>query len=115
MDPRQFLEAHIESGAGVSIAAQRVPIEDAKSFGVIDADASGRIRAFLEKPADPTSMPGDPTHVLASMGNYVFTTECLIDAVTRDATNDGANHDVGGDIIPLLVDDGVAHVYDFTH
>ena len=115
MDPRQFLEAHIESGAGASVAAQRVPIEDAKAFGVIDADTNGRIREFQEKPTDPAAMPGDPTHVLASMGNYVFTTEFLIDVVTRDAANDSSNHDVGGDIIPLLVDDGAAHVYDFTH
>ena len=115
MDPRQFLEAHIESGSGVSVAAQRVPIEDAKAFGVIDADANGRIREFQEKPTDPAAMPGDPTHVLASMGNYVFTTEFLIDVVTRDAANDSSNHDVGGDIIPLLVEGGAAHVYDFTH
>ena len=114
MDPRQFLEAHIGSGAGVSVAAQPVPIADAGAFGVIDAEATGRIRAFLEKPADPAAMPGDPTRVLASMGNYVFTTEFLIDAVTRDAANEDSRHDVGGDIIPLLVDDGSAYVYDFT-
>ncbi len=114
MDPRQFLAAHIEAGAGVSVAAQPVPFADAGAFGVIDADASGRIRAFQEKPAEPAAMPGDPTRVLASMGNYIFTTEFLIDAVTRDAANESSNHDVGGDIIPLLVDDGSAHVYDFT-
>ena len=114
MDPRQLLDAHIESGAGVSVAAQPVLIKDAAAFGVIDTDVSGRIRAFQEKPSDPATMPGDPTRVLASMGNYVFTTAFLIDAVTRDAANESSNHDVGGDIIPLLVDDGSAHVYDFT-
>ena len=70
--------------------------------------------SFQEKLADPAAMPGDPTRALASMGNYVFTTEFLIDAVTRDAASEGSEHDVGGDIIPLLVDDGSAHVYDFT-
>ena len=114
MDPRQFLDAHIESGAGVSVAAQPIPIEDAQAFGVIDVEASGQIRGFQEKPADPAPMPGDPTRVLASMGNYIFTTEFLIDAVTRDAASENSNHDVGGDIIPLLVDDGSAHVYDFS-
>ena len=114
MDPRQLLDAHIESGAGVSVAAQPVLIKDAAAFGVIDTDVSGRIRAFQEKPSDPATMPGDPTRVLASMDNYVFTTAFLIDAVTRDAANESSNHDVGGDIIPLLVDDGSAHVYDFT-
>ena len=60
-------------------------------------------------------MPGDPTPVLASMSNYLFTTELLIDVVTRDAANDSASHDIGGDIIPLLVDNGAAHARDFTH
>ena len=114
MDPHQFLDAHIESGAGVSVAAQPVPIEEAGAFGVIDAESSGQIRAFQEKPEEPAAMPGDPTRVLASMGNYIFTTEFLIDAVTRDAANGDSRHDVGGDIIPLLVGDGCAHVYDFT-
>ena len=114
MDPRQFLDAHIESGAGVSVAAQPVPIEEAGAFGVIDAESSGRIRAFQEKPQEPASMPGDPTRVLASMGNYIFTTDVLIDAVTRDAANGESKHDVGGDIIPLLVGDGCANVYDFS-
>ena len=115
MDPRQFLAAHIESGAGVSVAARPVPIESASAFGVIDSEASGRIRAFQEKPTEPAAMPGDPARVLVSMGNYIFTTEFLIDAVTRDAANGDSKHDVGGDIIPLLVDDGSAQVYDFTH
>ena len=114
MDPRQFLTAHIDSGASVTVAAQPVPIEEAHAFGVIDADASGKIRAFQEKPKRPAPMPGDSTRVLASMGNYVFTTEVLIDAVTRDAADESSNHDVGGDIIPLLVGDGCAHGYDFT-
>ena len=55
-----------------------------------------------------------PGQVLASMGNYVFTTEALIDAVTRDARNDASRHDLGGDIIPMLVERGEAYVYDFT-
>jgi len=98
----------------VSVAAQPAPIENAGAFGVIDAEADGRIRAFQEKPAKPPAMPGDPTRVLASMGNYVFSTEVLIDAVTRDAADERSDHDVGGDIITLLVGDGCAHVYDFT-
>ena len=114
MDPRQFLQSHIESAAGVTVAAQPVPIDEAQAFGVIDARADGRIRAFQEKPAEPASMPGDPTRVLASMGNYVFRTDVLIDAVTRDAKNERSKHDVGGSIIPMLVGDGCAQVYDFT-
>jgi glucose-1-phosphate adenylyltransferase len=116
MDPGQFLAHHVESGAGVTVAAQPVPIEQAHSFGVIDAQADGQIRAFMEKPDVPAPMPRDPTRSLASMGNYVFRSEVLIDAVSRDAASTSSKHDVGGDIIPLLVGDGCAHVWDFnTH
>ena len=116
MDPGQFLAHHVESGAGVTVAAQPVPIEQAHSFGVIDAQADGQIRAFMEKPDVPAPMPGDPTRSLASMGNYVFRTDVLIDAVSRDAASTSSQHDVGGDIIPLLVGEGCAHVWDFnTH
>ena len=114
MDPRQFLAHHIEAGAGVTVAARPEPIEDAESFGVIDSDADGRIRAFLEKPEIPVPMHGDSTRVLASMGNYIFSTEVLIDAVSRDAADESSKHDVGSNIIPLLVGDGCAHVWGFT-
>ena len=113
MDPRQMLAHHVASGAGVTVAAIRSPIEEAGSFGVIEADAHGRIHAFREKPADPAGLPDAPHQVLASMGNYIFTTEALIRAVTTDAADEGSNHDVGGDIIPRMVAEGDAFVYDF--
>ncbi len=82
---------------------------------MIERAASGeRIAAFREKPQDAQEDPKMPGQVLASMGNYVFTTEALIDAVTRDARNDASRHDLGGDIIPMLVERGEAYVYDFT-
>jgi len=115
MDPRQFLASHLESGAGVTVAARPEPIEEARAFGVIEADANGRIQSFVEKPEHPAPMAGDPTRVLASMGNYIFRTEALIDAVTADAADQSSRHDVGGNIIPLLVGDGSAHVWDFSH
>jgi glucose-1-phosphate adenylyltransferase len=71
------------------------------------------IRAFREKPTDPVGLPDDPESVFASMGNYIFTTQALIAAVTADATDAESHHDIGGDIIPALVDKGQAHVYDF--
>jgi len=114
MDPREFLQHHIDSGAGVTVAAQPAPIEEASAFGVIDADASGRIREFQEKPADPAPVAGDPTRALVSMGNYVFTTEVLIDAVARDAADKHSQHDMGGDILPLLTGENEAAVCDFT-
>ena len=113
MDPRQMLELHIQSGAGVTVAAIPVPRKEAKAFGVVDAEDDGRIRAFKEKPADPPAMPGDPTRSLASMGNYVFTAAALLKAVTEDAADDDSKHDIGGNIIPMLVDRGEAHMHDF--
>ncbi len=114
MDPRQMVEQHMESGAGVTVAGVRVPIELASASGVIEPGEDTRIERFTEKPPDAEGLPDDPEHVLASMGNYVFTTETLVDAVTTDNVDDDSDHDVGGNIIPMLVDKGVAHVYDFT-
>lgn len=114
MDPSQMLEQHVESGAGVTVAAIRSPIEDASSFGVIERDASTEIDAFLEKPESPKPLPDDPTMVLASMGNYIFETEFLLDLVERDSHDESSHHDIGGNLIPKAVDEGRAHVYDFA-
>ena len=115
MDFSQMVDAHIASGAAATVAAIRQPIELANQFGVIDveSDGSGRIRAFLEKPESPAGLPDSPGEVLASMGNYVFTADALIDAVTHDAAEDGSAHDMGGDIIPAFVSRNEAFVYDF--
>ncbi len=115
MDPRQMVEQHIEGGAGVTVAGIRVPRKEASGFGVIQTAADGRrIEAFLEKPADPPGLPDDPETVYASMGNYVFTTEALLEAVKLDAGDEGSVHDMGGDIIPRMVSIGAAQVYDFS-
>lgn len=115
MDPNQMLMAHIESGAGATVAGIRVPRAEATSFGVIELEGrSNRIARFWEKPADPPATPDDPDVSLASMGNYVFTTEALIQQVLDDAGDDSSRHDVGGNLIPQLVDKGMVHCYDFT-
>jgi len=115
MDPRQMVRQHIESGAGVTVAAIRTPLDQAHQFGVIEtAEGSRRIVRFREKPTDAQGLPDAPDQVYASMGNYVFTTRTLVDAVTADATDGETGHDVGGDIIPRLVDAGEAEVYDFA-
>ncbi|WP_053739391.1 glucose-1-phosphate adenylyltransferase [Nocardia sp. NRRL S-836] len=113
MDPGQMISQHVESGAAVTVAGIRVPRTEAKAFGCIDSDASGKITRFLEKPSEPPHVPDDPDVTFASMGNYVFTTEALLDALRGDALNPDSDHDMGGDIIPMLVDRGKAHVYDF--
>lgn len=113
MDPEQMVQAHIESGAGVTVAGIRVPRKEAHAFGCIDADDNNRITSFLEKPADPPGTPDDPDATFASMGNYVFTTDALVEAIKRDSENGDSDHDMGGDIIPMLVGEGEAYVYDF--
>lgn len=115
MDPRQMLDFHLQQGAGVTVAGIRQPIELSEQFGVIEPDASGRrIAAFREKPADPVPLADAPDQVYASMGNYIFTTEALVEAVTADADDDDSSHDLGGDIVPRMVKAGDAAVYDFT-
>ncbi len=115
MDFRQMVERHLDSGLGATVAAIRQPIDQADQFGVIDIDPQQpqRIRAFLEKPSDPTGLPDSPGEVLASMGNYVFSTEALVETVIRDSKNEESRHDMGGDIIPDFVSRGQAGVYDF--
>ncbi|MEV0686197.1 glucose-1-phosphate adenylyltransferase [Nocardia sp. NPDC050378] len=114
MDPEQMVASHIASGAGVTVAGIRVPRSEASAFGCIDSDESGRITQFLEKPAHPPGTPDDPNVTFASMGNYVFTTRVLVDAIRADAENSDSDHDMGGDIIPSLVAAGQAAVYDFA-
>src|SRR5437764_5263020 len=113
MDPRQMVEQHIASGAGLTVAGIRVPIDQASDFGVIEPAADGRrIERFREKPSDPHGIPDDPSCVYASMGNYIFSTRTLVEAVSIDAKDDRSQHDVGGNLIPMLVEQGVAEVYD---
>ncbi|MCU1599435.1 MAG: glucose-phosphate adenylyltransferase [Frankiales bacterium] len=114
MDPRQMVDQHIASGAGVTVAGLRVAKADAKGFGVIQTADGRTIDAFLEKPEDPPGLPDDPDTVYASMGNYVFSTEALLEAVKVDAGDEGSVHDMGGNIIPMLANKGSAQVYDFN-
>jgi glucose-1-phosphate adenylyltransferase len=117
MDFAQMVDAHVESGAGCTVAAIRQPIELADQFGVIDMDPQSpdRIRAFLEKPKDPVGLADSPNEVLASMGNYVFDSDALRDAVTRDAELERSKHDMGGDIVPWFVDRTESGVYDYKN
>ena len=115
MDPSQMWGQHLDGGAGVTVAGIPVPRREATAFGVTQtADDGQRIEAFLEKPADPPGLPGRPDETFASMGNYVFGTEALLDALRTDAADEDSKHDMGGDIVPLLVGQGAAQVYDFT-
>jgi len=115
MDARQMLDQHIESGAGVTVAALRAPIDQADQFGVIETAADGQqIAAFREKPKDAQGLPDSPDEIFASMGNYIFTADVLREIVATDAEDPGSAHDVGGNLIPMLVERGAAYVYDFS-
>ncbi|WP_375499851.1 glucose-1-phosphate adenylyltransferase [uncultured Jatrophihabitans sp.] len=114
MDPRQMVEQHIASGAGATVAGIRVPRAEASAFGVIDADPDRRIIDFLEKPAEPPALPDSPDESYASMGNYVFTTDVLLEALREDAGDEQSVHDMGTNIMPMMVKKGDAYVYDFA-
>jgi glucose-1-phosphate adenylyltransferase len=111
MDVRQMVEFHRIRGAEVTVAALPVPIEQAASFGVIGAEGDGRIREFLEKPECPPAMPGDPARCYASMGNYLFNTDVLVQAV-KEAKERGES-DFGHHILPRLIRSNRAYAYDF--
>ena len=114
MDASQMVQAHIDSGKGVTVAGIRVPRKEAWQFGVIKTGADGvSIEEFLEKPADPPGLVDSPDESFASMGNYVFDRKALVEALERDADDPDSRHDMGGDIIPMLVAQGEASVYDF--
>jgi glucose-1-phosphate adenylyltransferase len=114
MDPRQMLRQHIEKGADATVAGIRIPRSQAPSFGIITPGSDGvTVEGFLEKPADPPGLPGDPDRVYASMGNYIFTTKVLLDALERDADDERSVHDMGGSILPMLTESGQVQVYDF--
>jgi glucose-1-phosphate adenylyltransferase len=115
MDPGQMVAQHIETGAAVTVAALRAPLSQADQFGVIETAPDGHtITAFREKPKDAVGLPDAPDRVFASMGNYLFSTDALIEAVTSDADTSESSHDMGGNIVPMLVGSGAAHVYDFS-
>jgi glucose-1-phosphate adenylyltransferase len=114
MDPRQMVAQHVRSGAAVTVSGVWAPATRANEFGVIETAADRRrIARFAEKPPNVAALPGVPDQVFASMGNYVFTTHALIEAVTADAANERSAHDLGGDVIPRLVERGEAEVYAF--
>jgi glucose-1-phosphate adenylyltransferase len=116
IDPRQMLDEHIDSGAGVTIAGIRVKRSESHQFGIITPGEGSRIDTFLEKPApeDVVGLPDNPEEVLASMGNYLFNADTLRELLFENAAVEDTRHDIGGDLIPMMVQKGDAHAYDFT-
>lgn len=102
-DYSRLITQHIASEADVTVSCIEVPREEAKGFGVVDADADGNIVGFLEKPDNPPTIPGDPNTSFASMGIYVFNADFLYEQLCRDQELEGSSNDFGNDIIPYLV------------
>jgi glucose-1-phosphate adenylyltransferase len=113
MNVGSMIDFHMGKQAEVTVAANPVPREQAREFGVIEVDADSRIMAFHEKKADAPTMPGDVTRVYASMGNYIFSTRALLDLLHADAKTPGSHHDFGLDILPKLAGKAPMYAYNF--
>jgi glucose-1-phosphate adenylyltransferase len=114
MDYELMLQQHVNSGADVTVGCLVVPKAEATGFGVMAVDEHSVITDFIEKPADPPGIPGDPANSLASMGIYVFETKFLFEQLRRDVATPGSTRDFGGDIIPYIVKHGKAVAHKFT-
>ncbi|MGC4001189.1 MAG: glucose-1-phosphate adenylyltransferase [Anaeromyxobacter sp.] len=115
MDVRQMMDFHLENKADLTVAAIPIPVGEASEFGIIEVDADGRMIGFTEKPKEGAkTMPGDPTRCLASMGNYIFTTEALVQEIVRDAGDPNSAHDFGKSIVASMYERRRVFVYDFA-
>ena len=114
MDYELMLQQHVSQSADVTVACLEVSRREASGFGVMAVDESDRIVSFVEKPADPPGMPGNPDMALASMGVYVFRTRFLLDQLRRDAATPGSSRDFGKDLIPWLVANAKAVAHRFS-
>lgn len=113
MDVQQMLDFHVSRRADCTVAVLPVPIEEGSQFGILDVAPDGQVRGFLEKPAKPPPMPGDPTKCLASMGNYIFATDTLVQEVTEDARKENSAHDFGKNVLSELFNRARVFAYDF--
>ena len=114
MDYELMLKQHCESDADVTIGCLEMPREESSGFGIMHIEEDGRVKAFIEKPADPPPMPGKPDRSLASMGIYIFNTKFLFDELRRDAADPNSAHDFGRDVIPYIVKNGRAIAHQFS-
>jgi len=114
MDYGNILAYHVENKAKLTVSCLEVPVEEAAgAFGVMSVDDQDRVLRFDEKPAVPTPVPGNPGVCLASMGNYIFDTEYLLELLEKDANTEGSDHDFGKDIIPSIIDSGDVYAFRF--
>ena len=115
MDVSQMMDFHKSKNADLTISAIPIPVEEASEFGIIEIDDDWKLTGFVEKPkTPPKTIPGNPRMCLASMGNYIFNKDVLVDAIERDAVIEESNHDFGKNVIPMLLNEGKAvYIYNF--
>ncbi|MBM3734217.1 MAG: glucose-1-phosphate adenylyltransferase [Acidobacteria bacterium] len=113
MNIRDMIEFHERNRAEATVAAIPVPRDQAREFGVIETDENNAIIGFHEKNPNAPSMPGNPGMVLASMGNYIFSTRALLSELYADIENPHSTHDFGRDILPSMVGRSALYAYDF--
>lgn len=114
MDYGNLLLDHVQRGGPVTVACIEVPRSEASAFGVMQVDEDYQIVDFAEKPADPPSMPTDPDRSLVSMGVYVFDAAFLYQLLAEDQDDDRSCRDFGMNIIPKVVQRGLAHAHPFS-
>ena len=112
MDVRQMIDFHRSREAGATVSAIAVPLDRARGFGVVSANADGRVRDFHEKPKQPPAIAGNPRHAYASMGNYLFDPRVL-ERVLVDARRRG-EVDFGRDVLPRICKSERVYAYDFA-
>ncbi len=116
MDVSQMLTYHKKNNADLTISAIPIPISEASEFGIIEVDENWKLTNFVEKPQHaPKPMPNNPDMCLASMGNYIFKKDILLDALERDAKMENSSHDFGKNVIPMLLNEGKnIYIYNFN-
>ncbi len=113
MDYAALIKAHDEKNADLTVACMKVPIEEARAFGVMSVDEGKKIIAFHEKPNDPKPIPGEPNTALVSMGVYVFSMDVLLDELRADNELPHSSHDFGKDVIPMMIKTHQVYAYRF--
>lgn len=103
MDYGEMIRFHIKNGADLTIGCITVPVKEADQFGVLAVNESDKVTSFIEKPAKPPEIPGQPGFSLASMGIYVFTASTLFELLFEDASTKNSEHDFGKNIIPSII------------
>jgi len=112
VDYHALVAAHRVHSLGATVGCVEVPAAIARRFVVLGVDGSGRVVRCAHEPRRPQPLPHNPAHALISADVYVFDFEPLVDCLSVDATDPGSTHDLGKDVLSLLVSAGsvAAHV-----